>query len=621
MGEEISDENSTVTAARTVIIGAGPAGLTAAYQLGKAGRTATVLEAEGVVGGISQTAERDGWRFDIGGHRFFTKVKPVSALWHEILPDEDFLLRPRMSRIYYQGKFYDYPLKAFNALGNLGIIEAVRCVLSYGWARINPPKDQTKFEGYVAAKFGWRLYRTFFKTYTEKVWGMPCSEIGADWAAQRIKNLDLVGAIRQSLLGSAGRGGAVVTTLIESFQYPRLGPGMLWERCRDLLQEKGTPTLTGLAVTRVLHDGERVRAVEAMDREGRTERFGGSAFISSMPIRDLVRALDPAPPEDVLAAAESLRYRDFLTVALVVERRDLFPDNWIYIHSPKVRVGRIQNFKNWSPEMVPDDAMTSLGFEYFVQEGDDLWTSRDEDLIALARRECAELGFAKGSEIVDGAVVRMPKAYPVYDSGYRDALATIRGFLDGLGNLQLVGRNGQHRYNNQDHSMLTALYAVRNLAGASYDVWDVNVEAAYHEEVKGDASPGGDRTLPVSIPLSAESEAVRQAFARYDPRALAGAVAVVLGIGVFLVTAMPLAFGRDGVIPLLSLLGNYLYGYQPTWDGALLGLLEGAALGGAFGFVLAHTINRVVTWHENIYRREAELARSLGAVDDGMPRP
>lgn len=478
MGEHTGND----TAARTVVIGAGPAGLTAAYQLGKAGRTATVLEAEGVVGGISQTAERNGWRFDIGGHRFFTKVKPVQELWHEILPDEDFLLRPRMSRIFYQGKFYDYPLKAFNALGNLGIIEAIRCVLSYVWVRLRPPEDQSTFEGYVAARFGWRLYRTFFKTYTEKVWGVPADELEADWAAQRIKNLSLFGAIWNAITPS--RNQKDITSLIEEFEYPRHGPGMMWERCHQLVVEQGSDVHFHQPVVRIRHADGRATHVVTESPDGPVDH-ACTEVISSMPIPRLVQAMDPPAPEDVQLAAKSLAFRDFLTVALVVPEEDGFPDNWIYIHAPEVEVGRIQNFGSWSPEMIPEAGKTCLGLEYFVNEGDELWVADDAALIAQGTEEMIRLGLLAEGRVEQGFVVRMPKAYPMYDATYKDNVDTLRRWLaDNTANVHPVGRNGMHRYNNQDHSMYTAMLTVDNIVnGTDHDVWEVNVEAEYHEEL------------------------------------------------------------------------------------------------------------------------------------------
>ncbi|MHB8218846.1 MAG: NAD(P)/FAD-dependent oxidoreductase [Acidimicrobiales bacterium] len=462
------------------IIGAGPAGLTAAYQLGKAGRRALVLEADAVVGGISRTVERDGWRFDLGGHRFFTKVPAVEDLWREILPAEDMLLRPRMSRIYYNGKFYDYPLRAVNALKNLGLREAVLCGCSYLWARVHPPRDQSNYEGWLVARFGWRLYRTFFRTYTEKVWGVPVSEMPADWAAQRVKNLDLGKAVANAL--RPRRNQKAITSLIEEFHYPRLGPGMMWERCRDLVVAGGGTVLTRSPVEAVhVHDGRAV-AVTYRDAGGNAHRLAVSHVISSAPMRTLVAMIDPAVPPEVLAAGEDLHYRDFLTVALIVPESKGFPDNWIYIHAKEVQVGRIQNFGSWSPSMVKE-GRTCLGLEYFVFEGDQLWESSDDVLVEMATRELVTLGLVGPGDVEAGYATRIPKAYPHYDHTYQGNVSTIVKYLATVApNIHLVGRNGMHKYNNQDHSMYTALLTVENILGASHDIWAVNVEEEYHEE-------------------------------------------------------------------------------------------------------------------------------------------
>ena len=483
-GGAVSEQNQR---ANTVVIGAGPAGLTAAYELGKRDHKAVVLEADAVVGGISRTARVGDWRFDIGGHRFFTKVKPVRDLWHEILPDEDFLLRPRMSRIFYRGRFYDYPLRAFNALRNLGVLEAVRCVLSYFWVRIRPPKDLTTFEGYIASKFGWRLYGIFFKTYTEKVWGVPADQIQADWAAQRVKNLDLLRAIINSL--APRRNQKEITSLIEEFEYPRHGPGMMWERCHELVEGQGGEVHFHHAVSRIEHANGVATGVIAETATGEV-RFPCGNIVSSMPIPRLVQAMDPAPPAEVLAAADGLAFRDFLTVALVVPETAGFPDNWIYIHAPDVEVGRVQNFRSWSPQMVPESGKTCLGLEYFVSEGDELWTSSDDDLVALGTVEMERLGLLDPGVVEQGFVVRMPKAYPMYDAFYRDNVDVLRGWLAAnVPNVHPVGRNGMHRYNNQDHSMYTAMLTVENIVdGTAHDVWEVNVEAEYHEEVAEEAA-------------------------------------------------------------------------------------------------------------------------------------
>ena len=469
------------------IIGAGPAGLTAAYQLTKLGFSVTVIEKDPVyVGGISRTVEYRGFRFDIGGHRFFSKSKEVVDLWNEILPD-DFIERPRMSRIFYGGKFYSYPLRAFEALFNLGIFTSALCMASYAKARLFPKKDVKSFEDWVVNQFGHKLYSIFFKTYTEKVWGMPCDEMSADWAAQRIKGLSLgkavIDGLKRSLhLNKKPNDGMATKTLLESFRYPRKGPGMMWEAARDRVVEGGN---------RVLMD----HALKAMRFDEATERWNVQAthgdeivtinaahVISSAPMRELAGRIQPMPA--AIPAALDLHYRDFLTVALMIRSEDLFPDNWIYIHEEGVKVGRVQNFRSWSPEMVPDPDLACVGLEYFCFEGDGLWNSSDDDLIALATAELHQLGLADPKTVVGGAVVRQEKAYPVYDETYRDNVEALRSELESrYPTLHMVGRNGMHRYNNQDHAMMTAMLTVRNIqAGARvYDVWNVNEDAEYHE--------------------------------------------------------------------------------------------------------------------------------------------
>jgi protoporphyrinogen oxidase len=594
-----------------VIIGAGPAGLTAAWQLAKAGKRSVLLEQDAIVGGISRTDEYKGYRFDIGGHRFFTKVELVQKLWVEIL-DEEFMVRPRLSRIYYDGKFFDYPLKPMNALLGLGPVEAVRIGLSYLRAQLFPHREERNFKQWVSNRFGSRLFEIFFETYTEKVWGMPCTEINADWAAQRIKNLDLISAVKNALLGARTNAeGEVITTLIEEFHYPRLGPGQMWETAaRRLRKEHGVETHLNQRVESILHDGARVRSLVVRDASGGTREVTGEHFISSMPVQTLLRCMDPLPPAEVLAAADQLKYRDYLTVVLIVNQPALFPDNWIYIHSPEVKLGRIQNYKNWSPHMVADASKTALGLEYFVQEGDEYWSASDAELIALGKRETEKLGLAKAVDVQDGCVIRMPKAYPVYDGDYQGALQIIRKWLDGLPNLHLIGRNGQHRYNNQDHSMVTACYAAENIAAGRmvHDVWDVNVDAEYHEEVRATDKPSGDRLVPRRAEEAAIEELIRDAFARYDAVALGAAVGAVMSVGLFLATAFLMLQGGENVGARLSLLGQVLFGYGMTWPGALIGALEAGALGFGYGYVLAKAINFVIAAEEQRIIRRAEEA-------------
>jgi len=607
--------DNSADAQRCVIIGAGPAGLTAAHELLEKGRSAVVLEADHQVGGISRTVEYKGFRFDIGGHRFFSKVKMVRDWWDRMMPD-DFLVRPRLSRIFYDDKFFDYPLKPLNALRSLGLLESIRIGISFLTIKLFPYREEDSLEQWVSNRFGRRLYEIFFKTYTEKVWGMPCSEIGADWAAQRIKDLDLLTAVRTAFLGNRGSDGKVVTTLIEEFNYPRLGPGMMWERVMEVIKERGCPVEFGTRVERVTHSDGRVRSVTARTDEGMREVFG-SDFISTMPIRDLFEALDPPPTEDALQAARDLRYRDFLTVGLILDCSDPFPDNWIYIHSDRVRVGRIQNFKAWSPEMVPDSSKSCIGLEYFVQENDDLWSMADDDLIAFGVQESASLGLIRAEDVIDGIVIRMPKAYPVYDRDYQKRLDVIRAYLEELPNLQLVGRNGQHRYNNQDHSMVTAIYAARNIDGADYDVWGVNVEEEYHEEASASEPAGvsGDRLVPQRLEESRAAQVLRDAFARYDAIALGFAVAIPAALGLFAATAILLIKGGPDIGTNLGLLSNYIVGFQVSWAGAFLGLVEIGVLSFGFGWTMARLINAVVGWQERALIRRLERRLLFEAMD------
>ncbi|MEP7014301.1 MAG: NAD(P)/FAD-dependent oxidoreductase [Verrucomicrobiota bacterium] len=469
------------------IIGAGPAGLTAAYLLAKNDVDVVVLEADPVyVGGISRTATYKGFHFDIGGHRFFSKSKAVEDFWTEILPN-DMLVRPRSSRIYYDGKFFSYPLKPFEALLKLGIFRSCFCVLSWLKARLFPVRDPRNFEEWVSNQFGKRLFNTFFKSYTEKVWGMSCKEISSDWAAQRIKGLSLGSAIKNALVPQRYNGDRtkVIKTLINSFRYPRRGPGMMWEACAEKTKAMGGRIEMGCKVIRCsCDDVSRTWTLEYKDSSGNVETIEAEHVVSSAPMRSLVCGLTPAVSERAKRAAESLKYRDFLTVMLILKERNVFSDNWIYIHDPSVKVGRVQNFRSWSPEMVPDPNKACYGLEYFCFEHDGLWNSTDSDLIELAKRELIQIGLAKEGDVVDGTVVRQKKAYPVYDDNYARHVATVRQELeDRYPNLHLVGRNGMHKYNNQDHAMMTAMLCVKNILADSrvYDLWQVNSDAEYHE--------------------------------------------------------------------------------------------------------------------------------------------
>jgi len=491
-GAEITPEHPVV------VLGGGPAGLTAGYLLAKRGKPVVVLESTDQVGGLARTEVRDGYRFDLGGHRFFTKVKEVDDLWHEIM-QEEFLRRPRQSRIYWDDKFLEYPLQGMDVIRKLGPVELVRCGLSYLWAAIKPKGREETFEDWVSNRFGKRLYQHFFKTYTEKLWGVSTDEIRAEWAAQRIKGLSFFSAARAAFFGNKGN---KIKSLISEFNYPRYGPGQMWEQMTEDIRAHGGEVRLNAPVTRLRIEGAKVTEVVA---GGETLR--PSHVISSLPLRSTVGIAEPDPPVEVRDAARGLRYRDFLTVALVIEGENLFPDNWIYIHQPGVRVLRIQNFRSWSPWMVPNDTDASIGMEYFCFEGDELWTMPDDGLVELAKREIEQLHLARADRVKFGFVVRVNKAYPIYDVEYGERVATIRDWLAGIENLIQVGRNGLHRYNNSDHSMLTAMRAVDNiLLGTRHDIWSVNVESVYHEEDVENEDPYRDppSTPAMEQPLASE---------------------------------------------------------------------------------------------------------------------
>ncbi|MBL0940718.1 MAG: NAD(P)/FAD-dependent oxidoreductase [Gemmatimonadaceae bacterium] len=480
----------------TVIIGAGPAGLTAAYELARHGYAVTVLEADPTYcGGISRTVQYKGFHFDIGGHRFFSKSERVEALWREILPN-DFLERPRSSRIYYDGKFFAYPLRPLQALWNLGLLESLRCILSYAAIRLNPIRKPRNFEEWVTNQFGARLYRIFFKTYTEKVWGMSCTEISADWAAQRIKGVSLVSAVwnalRPTQQANSKNNKTTIKSLINTFRYPRLGPGMLWDACAAKIRAHGGTVRLGCTVTALTQEPNGQWSVHHTNADGRHETSSADHIVSSAPLREIVGSTTPAFPDAAAKAANRLSYRDFLTVAVILRDRGTFDDNWIYVHDSSVKVGRIQNFKSWSPEMVPDPSLTCYGLEYFCFEGDGLWESSDTDLADRAMRELEQLGLASRADFVDACVVRQKKAYPVYDDAYAANVQVVRDAIAShYPGLHLVGRNGMHKYNNQDHAMMTGLLVAENILAGSpvHDPWRVNEDAEYHEEVRSSHAP------------------------------------------------------------------------------------------------------------------------------------
>ncbi len=565
---------------KTIIAGAGPAGLTAAHLLVRSGNQPLLLEQRDRVGGIACTEEYKGFLFDMGGHRFFSRRAAPQEIWDELLGD-DFLTRERLSRIFYQGSFFDYPLRAWNALAGIGPAGAMAVTASYLRWRIFPYENVETFEQWVTNRFGRKLFNTFFKSYTEKVWGIPCDQLQAEWAAQRIRDLSL----RKAILGMFTPEQNRARTLIDSFRYPRRGPGMLWEAMQRSVEAGGGTVRLGSRVEAVHHHQGRVTGV-TVQRNGTTEELPAEQLISSLPVTSLVKRLHPAPPPEVLGAADRLKYRDFLTVCLIVDQEDVFPDQWIYVHDPGVRMGRIQNYRNWSPEMCPETGRTGLGLEYFCNKGDDLWSMPDDELVALGTTELDGMGLVPEELVSDATVYRVPKAYPVYDTGYAGALDVLRVYLERFQNLQTIGRNGLFRYNNMDHSMLTAMVAVDRLGdGGSGNVWSINDEQTYHESGPREADDEGEQSMAMAL---------ESVFQRLDSVALGGALGLMGGALIFLLTLLQLILGGGGELAPLNLLSQYLPGFNVSAFGSLLGLFYGAVAGFVLGWSVA-TMRNIVT--------------------------
>lgn len=582
-----------------IVIGAGPAGLAAAHELAGQGVKPLVFEASQDIGGIARTVGYKDCLFDIGGHRFFTRLDSINSLWQRML-GPDFISVNRSSRILYNGSSFAYPLRATNALRNLGVKESFRILISYLRSQVFPCPGDDTFEQWMTNRFGQRLYRIFFKTYTEKVWGIPCSAIQADWAAQRIKGLSMVSIVANALFGTRA-----AKTLIDCFHYPTKGPGMMWDRFRTAVIHAGGDIQMGSAVTGLRHMDGRITALRVRCDKESTE-VPVNAVISSMPITRLIGVLEPVPPEHVQAAAAGLSYRALVMAGLILNRDNLFPEQWIYIHDPDVGVGRIQNFKNWSPAMAPEKGRTNIGMEYFCNEGDDTWNMSDNAMVTLASRELEKLGLARRGNVADALVIRQANAYPVYDDGYRRNLDILRGYLDGFENLQTIGRSGTHRYNNMDHSMQSGILAAKNILGEQHDLWAVDDEPVYLETPSVGPAAG---TAPGAV--------VAQVFTRMDKGAFGMAVGTVAGLAICLATLWLVVKGGAVVGPKMGLLAQYFWGYTVTLKGAAVGFLYGFIAGFCTGWLFAFLRNILLVFYLFKTRKTAEL-NSLKDLLDRM---
>ncbi len=465
---------------KTVVMGAGPGGLATGYWLAKHGVDVTVVERAPVVGGLARTVERDGFKFDLGGHRWFSKVDEVNDFYKEVIADETVWVH-RTSRIYFDGKYIDYPLRVGNALAAIGPVAAARAMVDYGQTRLSQridPKPVVSMEDAYVDQYGRTLYEFFFERYSEKVWGRPCSEMSGDWVSQRTKGMSLVTAVKDALIPSNG----AVQSLIDSFMYPRYGYGRLSERMAEGIVAAGNEVRLNRGVTKVLREGSRITAVVTTDEAGNEERIEAAQFVSSIPLTLLCQIMEPAAPAEVIAAAKSLVFRNVITVNLMLDREKVTDDTWLYVHDRDILFGRLHEPKNWSVDMVPDQSKTSIVAEYFCSYGDHIWNMSDDELVERTAKHLAEdLGFIDRNEVLGGFAVRCPRAYPSYTMGYEEPLALLKGFVDSFDNLQIIGRYGTFRYNNADHSVETGLLAAKNILGESHDLDQVNAEQEYHE--------------------------------------------------------------------------------------------------------------------------------------------
>jgi len=461
-----------------LIVGSGPAGLAAGLELTKNGFDVTIIERENQVGGISKTILKNGNRFDVGGHRFFTKSKEVNKLWEEVL-GKDFRETNRLSRIYYNNKFFAYPIEIADTLKKLGFFTSLACLLSFIRYQLFPIKPQRSFADWTTNRFGYKLFEMFFKSYTEKVWGISTNDLSADWAAQRIKGLSLFEAIKTALFKTKKR----PKSLIDKFKYPKHGPGMMYEKFAQNIEKRGGKIVFNVEIAELTREKNKIVNVVGIDGMGKRVKYSADYYISTMPLPDTVRFLSPTF-HGVADIEKKLKFRDFLSVNLVVNCRDIFPDAWIYVHDPSVDLGRIQNFKNWSHDMAASAKITPLGCEYFCSREDALWRKSDKDLIALASHEMEQIGLIKKSDVLEGNVYRMTDAYPIYNGDYQKYIEKSRLIIDEISNLHVAGRGGMFRYNNMDHSILSGLYVARNIMGKNLDVWGINADEEYHETEK-----------------------------------------------------------------------------------------------------------------------------------------
>ncbi|TSC66086.1 MAG: amine oxidase [Candidatus Berkelbacteria bacterium Gr01-1014_85] len=461
-----------------VILGAGPSGLGAGYEFSKHQQPVTIFDTHKIIGGLARTIKFKGNLFDVGPHRFYTKDKTVLKLWEETL-GTDFLHVPRLTRIYYRNRFFDYPIKAGNVLKNLGLFETGLMLLSYFWAMIAPKKKAISFEDWISQKFGKKLYRTFFKTYTEKVWGVPCHEIDARWAAQRIKGLNLTEVITNALMPKRAK----VRSLISEFRYPTKGAGMMYETMANNLVESGSKIYLEHRCQRINHTGQKINSIELLHK-GQIVKVQIDKLLSSIPITDFIKILNPLPEKAVIDAAKTLRYRDHITVNLIIKDRQPFPDNWIYVHSPEVKMARISNYNQFSHSMTTGPDLIAISCEYFCYRDDEIWKMKDEDLVKFATQELEQLKLAQSTEVSEGFVIRELDSYPLYYLGYEDSFNVMKDYLLKFENLTLIGRAGMFKYNNMDHALLSGIYAARNEYGSNYDLWNINEDSDYLEEEK-----------------------------------------------------------------------------------------------------------------------------------------